>query len=110
MSKKLERFETLKDEMEKVIKPFVKLKVYKPEGVSLQDHAKLPDDPDFRERLEKLVSLYIRGKKEESFVMMLPVRLSPDDVRKLEDNESFIDKVSELAEEMADKDELDTSD
>ncbi len=110
MSKRLERFETLKDEMEKVIRPFVRLKIYKPEGVSLKDHAKLPDDPDFRERLEKLVFLYIKSKEEGSFVLVLPVKLSPDNVRKLEDNKGFIGKVNELAEEMAGKDELDPTD
>ncbi len=110
MSKRLERFEALKDEMERVIKPFVKLKIYKPEGVSPQDHAKLPSDPDFRERLEKLVSLYIKSRKEGFFILILPVKLSPDGARKLEDNKGFIERVNKLAKEMAGKDELDSTD
>ncbi len=110
MSKKLERFETLRDEMERVIKPFVKLKIYKPEGVNPQDHARLPGDPDFRKRLERLVSLYIRGKKEGFFAAILPIKLPSEVASRLEEDESFIKEVNRLAKEVAGRDELDSPD
>ena len=110
MGKKLDRFETLRDEVEKALRPFVKLKIYRPEGATPEEHESLKEDEEFKERVGRLTDLYIRGKKEGFSVMIVPVKVPLDVTRVLEEDESFLEMLNDLAKGMAGKNERDSTD
>ncbi len=93
MAKRIERFESIKEEVEKAVKPFVKVKLYKPEGHNMKELEDLQQDEEFNERLERLVRLYLDEKKEEIFLMIIPVSskvLPKDRLRDLERDKTFV--------------------
>jgi len=93
MTKRIERFESIKEEVEKAVKPFVKVKLYKPEGHEMKELEDLQQDEEFNERLERLVRLYLDEKKEEIFLMIIPVSsgvLPKDRLKELEMDKTFI--------------------
>jgi len=99
MTKRIERFESIKEEVEKAVKPFVKVKLYKPEGHEMKELEDLQHDEEFNERLERLVRLYLDEKKEEIFLMIIPVSsgvLPKDRLKELEMDKTFIAKLEEF--------------
>ncbi len=99
MTKRIERFESIKEEVEKAVKPFVKVKLYKPEGHEMRELEDLQQDEEFNERLERLVRLYLDERKGEVFLMVVPVSsgvLPKDKLRELEGDKTFIAELEEF--------------
>ncbi len=95
--KRLERFENLKDEVERAIRPFIKVKVYLEGDVDDERLKELQNDKRFQERVERLTLLFLKGLKEGFSVLIVPVGLPEDEVKALEKDEHFLSRVEEIA-------------
>lgn len=92
----LNRFEGLKDQVESAIKPFIKVKIYLRKEYEKERVEGLLKDEYYLERLERLTHLFLEKKVRS--VLIVPLSLPAEEVRKLEEDEEFLSSVERLAE------------
>ncbi len=92
---KLNKYEDLRDEVERAIRPFVRVKIYLKGEVDQERLENLLKNKYYLERVERLTHLFLE-KKGASF-LIIPLDIPVEDARGLEQDENFLSKVEELA-------------
>lgn len=59
----LRDYREIKEGFEKAMRPFIKIKIYKPIDVKVEDFKALETDPEFVGAVEKLTSRYVKDKR-----------------------------------------------
>jgi len=60
----MDDYAKIRDQVEYAVKPFIKVKVYKPEGIEEEEFRALEGDEEFEKEVEKLASEYIRSRRK----------------------------------------------
>ncbi len=92
---KLNKYEDLKEEVERAIKPFIRVKIYLKGEVEQERLENLLENDYYLERLERLTHLFL--EKEGSSFLIIPLDIPIEEARRLENDEKFLKKVEELA-------------
>ena len=60
----MDEYDKIKDQVEYAVKPFIKVKVYKPEGIEEEEFRALEADEEFEKEVERLALKYIRSRRK----------------------------------------------
>ncbi|MDK2372767.1 MAG: hypothetical protein QI197_05260 [Candidatus Korarchaeota archaeon] len=91
---KLNRYENLKDEVERAIRPFIKVKIYLRGEAERERLEKLLKNEYYLERVERLTHLFL--ERNGASFLIIPLDIPVEDARRLERDENFLSKVEEL--------------
>ncbi len=100
---KLNKYEDLRDEVERAIRPFVRVKIYLRGEVEQERLENLLKNEYYLERVERLTHLFL--EREGASFLIIPLNIPAEDARRLEQDENFLRKVEELAESAGEADD-----
>ncbi len=100
---KLNKFEDLRDEVERAIRPFIRVKIYLKEEVERERLEDLLKNEYYLERVERLTHLFL--ERDGASFLIIPVEIPIEDARRLEQDEDFLRGVEELARSAGEADD-----
>ncbi len=92
---KLNRYENLKDEVERAIRPFIKVKIYLKDEAERERVEELLKNEYYLERVGRLTHLFM--ERDDASIIIIPLSIPVEDARRLERDENFLRGVDELA-------------
>ncbi len=92
---KLNRYENLKDEVERAIRPFIRVKIYLRDEAERERVEELLKNEYYLERIDKLTHLFL--ERDGAAFIIIPLNIPVEDARRLEQDENFLRGVEELA-------------
>jgi len=61
----IEEYGKLRDDVEKALRIYIKVKIHKPESVTDEEFKALEKDPEFKKKVEELVISYVKSRRKE---------------------------------------------
>ncbi len=92
---RLNKYEDLRDEVERAIRPFIKVKVYLRDEAEQERSEDLLKNEYYLERVERLTHLFL--ERNGASFLIIPLDIPVEYARRLEQDENFLSKVEELA-------------
>ncbi len=99
-------YEEARERIDRAVRPYVKVRIWKPEDLSLEDLEALRDDEDFSRHVSRLARLYLRekrgGGRRTLIIALVEVGgIDPAELEGILDDPRFGDGLSRLIREWA---------